>query len=352
MSQPPEAASPPAAKRGDMSELRKNEGRASTTEIFQSLVTGAQGGRHSVLVTIAGLTDTGARAVGTHMLVFDDGESVGSLSSGCVEAAIVSQALELLGNPRPLVVRYGQGSPYIDIRLPCGGGMDVLFLPHPAPGLFQSILDRLHRRQPATVALGLTGGSRLLDQPAASGVARDSLVITHVPPMRIVCLGNGAEMLAFMDIAAAFGAIIEVLSPSLEIVAAAVARGHRGARLLSPSSLVPVEGDPWTAFLFLFHDHDWEPPLLARVLPLESFWVGAMGSPRTQKDRLAALSEMGVAEHLRQRVRGPIGLIPSSRAPATLALSALAEIVDAASRNRGEEAIDLRQETRGWPALA
>lgn len=265
------------------------------------------------------------------MLVFDDGESVGSLSSGCVEAAIVSQAVELLGNPTPLMVRYGQGSPYIDIRLPCGGGMDVLFLPHPDPNIFQSILDRLHQRRPATIVLGLAGAIHMLDHPTPCSVSRGSLVVTHSPPMRIVCLGNGAEMLAFMDLAASFGAIVEVLSPAAEIIDSATARGQRATRLLSPSSEVPIEGDSRTAFLFLFHDHDWEPPLLARVLREDSFWIGAMGSPRTHQHRLAALEELGIAPHHRTRVRGPIGLIPSSRDPATLALSALAEIVGASS---------------------
>src|SRR3546814_17256123 len=90
-----------------------------------------------------------------------------------------------------------------------------------------------------------------------------------------------------------------------------------------------LEGDPWTAFLFLFHNHDWEPPLLARALETESFWVGAMGSPRTQKARRAALKAYGIEEEIIARVRGPIGLIPPTRDPATLGLSAFAEIAGA-----------------------
>src|SRR3546814_10428076 len=82
-----------------------------------------------------------------------------------------------------------------------------------------------------------------------------------------------------------------------------------------------LEGDPWTAFLFLFHNHDWEPPLLARALETESFWVGAMGSPRTQKARRAALKAYGIEEEIIARVRGPIGLIPHTRDPATLGRS-------------------------------
>src|SRR3546814_14343635 len=90
-----------------------------------------------------------------------------------------------------------------------------------------------------------------------------------------------------------------------------------------------LEGDPWTAFLFLFHDHDWEPPLLARALDTESFWVGAMGSPRTQKARRAALKAYEIEEEIIARVRGPFGLMPHVPYPATRGLSAFAEIAGA-----------------------
>ena len=81
--------------------------------------------------------------------------------------------------------------------------------------------------------------------------------------------------------------------------------------------------------LFLFHDHDWEPELLSRALATPAFWVGAMGSERTQSARRAALAAQGVGAEAIARVRGPVGLIPASRDPATLALSAFAEIVAA-----------------------
>jgi xanthine dehydrogenase accessory factor len=84
--------------------------------------------------------------------------------------------------------------------------------------------------------------------------------------------------------------------------------------------------------LFLFHDHDWEPDLLARALDTPALWIGAMGSERTQAARRAALAARGVDAKSIARVRGPVGLIPASRDPSTLALSAFAEIVGAYQR--------------------
>ena len=295
------------------------------------LADGTRSGRRGVLATITELTGTGARAVGTHMAVLDNGDSAGSFSSGCVEAAIIAEALGVLRDGSPRTVRFGQGSPYIDIRLPCGGGMDVLFLADPATDVIARALACLEARQPVTLELGPAGPLRLGGQAEPQGADWQDGVftITHAPPLRLVLLGHGAEMLASLRLALSFGASVELYSPEAEVVAAGLAAGVPSVELKSVNSPVEMKGDPWTAFLFLFHDHDWELPLIAKALEAPSFWVGAMGSRQTQLARGAALIEYGVPAEAVARVRGPVGLIPSSRDPATLALSALAEIVGA-----------------------
>lgn len=265
------------------------------------------------------------------MAVLDNGDSAGSFSSGCVEAAIVAEALDVLRDGAPRTVRFGQGSPYIDIRLPCGGGMDVLFLADPATDVIEGALACLEARQPVALDLDPAGSLGLASEAAPRGAGWQNGIFTvgHAPPLRLVLLGHGAEMLTSLRLARSFGALVELYSPETEVVEAGLAAGVPSVELISVSSPVQLQGDPWTAFLFLFHDHDWEPPLIAKALETSSFWVGAMGSRQTQLARGAALVEYGVPAEAIARVRGPVGLIPSSRDPATLALSALAEIVGA-----------------------
>jgi xanthine dehydrogenase accessory factor len=141
-------------------------------------------------------------------------------------------------------------------------------------------------------------------------------------------------MLTTLHLARSFGALVEIYSPDVQIVEAGRAAGAPATRLVSQSAPPSLAGDPWTAFLFLFHDHDWEPPLLARALEASSFWIGAMGSRQTQSARGEALKTLGVDPAAIARVHGPIGLIPHTRDPATLGLSALAEIVGAYNRMR------------------
>jgi xanthine dehydrogenase accessory factor len=304
---------------------------AKAAAILRMLRDGAREGRRGVLATIVGLTGSGARAVGTHMAVLDNGDSAGSLSSGCVEAAIVAEALDILRDGAPRIVRFGQGSPYIDIRLPCGGGMDVLFVPDPSAEVLERALARLGERQPIRLSLDQSGKVELLPglTPTPAGWEDGCFSVRHAPLLRLVLLGHGAEMLTSLHLARSFGAEVEIWSPDSQLVELGSALGVETEHLISASRTAGLYGDPWTAFLFLFHDHDWEPGLIAQALDTSAFWVGAMGSPRTQEARRAALALQGVAEEAIARVRGPVGVIPHARDPSTLALSALAEIVSA-----------------------
>ena len=304
---------------------------ASAAQVFRLLTSGARAGHRGVLATITNLTGSGARAIGAHMAVLDNGSSAGSFSSGCIERAIVAEALEVLGEGASRTMRFGQGSPYIDIRLPCGGGMDVLFLADPATSVLERTLFSLEARHP--VQLRLDPAGHLAASPDLSetttGWRDGNFVVQHVPSLRLVLIGHGAEMLTSLKLAQSFGAEVELYSPDSEILEAGPAEGVAAVRLTAADSPVNIHGDPWTAFLFLFHDHDWEPPLIRKALGTESFWVGAMGSSSTHAARCAALAQVGLAEDVIARVHGPVGVIPGSRDPATLALSALTEIVGA-----------------------
>jgi xanthine dehydrogenase accessory factor len=301
---------------------------ATPLEVFRYLLAGREAGRRTLLATIVGLTGAGARAVGAHMAVLDDGTSAGSFSSGCVEAAIVAEGREVIKAGRPRIVRFGQGSAYLDIRLPCGDGMDVLFVPDPDPDALRRAVASMESRRPVTLLLSEEAGLAL-SPDGAPPPDRAMFRAHHVPPLKLFLAGHGAEMIAALDLARGYGAEVAILSPDKDIVAEARRSGVEARHLAFPTAEIGLDADPWSAFLFLFHDHDWEPPLLAAALETPAFWIGAMGSRRTHAARLEALAAAGARPEALSQLRGPIGLIPSVRDPATLALSALAEIVAA-----------------------
>ena len=97
-------------------------------------------------------------------------------------------------------------------------------------------------------------------------------------------------------------------------------------RLTTAQSLPALADDEWTAFALMFHDQDWEIPLVQQTLEGPAFWLGAVGSHRTHQVRCEALRDAGVSKEGVRRLKGPIGLIPRTRDASMLAVSTLAEI--------------------------
>jgi xanthine dehydrogenase accessory factor len=98
-----------------------------TENVIPYLVAYRRVGLGCVLVTLVNVEGSSPRRVGSQMAVAADGTVVGMISSGCAEAAIVAEAMSALHEGRVRTVRYGTGSPYMDVVLPCGSGIDVHF---------------------------------------------------------------------------------------------------------------------------------------------------------------------------------------------------------------------------------
>lgn len=250
--------------------------------------------RDGALCTLTGIEGSFSRAIGGHLAIAWDGEMAGSLADGCLEAELALQARALRGTG-PQVLRYGRGSPVIDFRLPCGSGLDVLIDPAPDRAAIRRVLSRLTERLPADLPLPTPTLPRRL----------------CLPPLRLDIFGNGPEMEAMARLASAAG-IERRQTPQSRLQL-----GKRPA--LSPP-------DAWTAVVLLFHDHDWEMPVLDWALESPAFYIGAIGGARIRQRRTERLA-LRYPEAQLSRLRGPVGLIPSARDPSTLAMSILAEIM-------------------------
>lgn len=286
--------------------------------ILRLLIEGAEQGIEGVLVTLTGIEGGSSRGIGAQMAVLADGRSAGSFSGGCIEAAVIAEALDTLDLGIGRTIRYGIGSPYLDIRLPCGGGIDLLFTPRPDPAVLAKVLTRTEDRKAAVLRLS-EGGAALSDTPGAHGFQR-----AYAPPLRLVALGHGEDLTALVRLSRAFGIAVEAYAPATDRHAMA----QPGITPLTSRTALPeLIGDPWTAFVFVFHDHDWEEGLLPLALEQDGFYHGAVGSARTHRARLTGLRTIGVPQASLDALRGGIGLIPATRDPATLALSILGEVV-------------------------
>lgn len=302
-----------------------------TLAIFQFIERCRANGEASALVTLTSTTGASSRDPGTHMAVSETGAYAGSFSGGCIEAAVVGEARAALADGHPRQVLFGAGSPFIDIRLPCGGAVELLISPHVPAEFSQAGLALFAQRQPVELHLPMAGVPVALPSGTRSKGAywQGSIFhVHHMPPLRIIVLGNGAQVEALFLLANGFGAQVETLTPDAEIVAKIHAAGGTARLLHMVTQAANFAVDPWTACVCLFHDHDWEADALHHAAANGAFYVGAMGSVRTAETRRTAMLENGVAAAVVARIKGPIGLMQRSRDPGTLALSVLAEIVD------------------------
>ena len=317
--------------------------------IFDFLRAAADRGEHTVLITLTAVIGSSSRAPGTHMAVSETGAFAGSFSGGCVEAAVVAEAKRIMMDGRAELIRFGAGSRYIDIRLPCGGGIDLLFTPHPSRLAINEAAAALAARRSVSLSLGMDGSigvtTFMQDMPSWRG---DVFHLRHDPDLRLVIIGHGAETLALARLATAHGAAVTVLSPDRTICDALGYLRIDAQLLVTPARSLHLASDAYTAIVFLFHDHDWETDLIAQALEQDAFFVGAMGSRATNKRRQGRLAEIGLSAEAIARVVGPIGLIPATRDPDTLALSVLGQVVDC----HGRASLSFNAEQRHiWPKM-
>jgi xanthine dehydrogenase accessory factor len=293
---------------------------ARALDILRASLAWLEAGIDVTLVTLVHVEGNSSRAPGAQMAVAGDGQFIGSFSGGCIESAVVHEALEVLAANVGRTVRIGVGSPYIDLRLPCGGGIDLVFTPRPDRMALAEAVQRLEQRMP--VAIQIDEGAVSLNNAAARGQFHLALV----PPLRVIAFGQGEDLAAFAKLASEYGALVECVTPDLDLVNAFASTTIKTRHVYSRERIPTLSSDAWTAMVFLFHDQDWEESLLPATLALPAFYIGAIGSAQKHKMRLIELEQRGVARNAIKRIHGSIGLIPSTRDPSLLALSVLAEI--------------------------
>lgn len=286
-------------------------------------------GRLTGLAFITRIEGPGYRPLGAAMSL-DDADTIrGHLSAGCIDADIALQMRQVAREGRPRLLRYGAGSAFADLVLPCGGALEICVIPAPSLDTQRRIEAARRARRPVTLHLSCTAG-RLSVGPQP----QDALTLHLIPEPRLAVFGTGIEAVTFARLSASAGYETILHMPDPVAVAGVQTRLLRRV----PGHGTPGDDDQGhgavadarTAALLFFHDHDREIPILADLLASEAFFIGAQGSRRSAQARAAALRRLGLPEGAISRLRGPVGLVEAAREPRLLAVSVLAEVLQAA----------------------
>lgn len=303
-------------------------------------------GQGVALATVVETWGSAPRPVGSQLAVTAAGRIEGSVSGGCVEGAVVTEAQDALATGRPRIVTYGVSDDNaFSAGLACGGTIRVLVEPIGGgakaldPALLATLVETRAGRAPIAYIVDTSDWTRRLAPRDAyaerfradrSGFEEDgtTFVAIHNPPLRLFVVGAVHVAQALLPMARIAGYDTFIIDPR-----GAFAAEHRfpgeDIREDYPDEVFPAIGlDARTAVVTLSHDPKIDDPGLEAALGSEAFYIGALGSTRTHAKRVERLGARGWAAEDMARIHAPVGLAIGARSPAEIAISVLAELTE------------------------
>jgi xanthine dehydrogenase accessory factor len=339
-------------------------------------------GRRVVAAPLVGVEGSTPFDVGASMFVRDDGTVEGSITGGCVEAAVAQEALELLDGRRcPGTLTYGVSDELAGtVGLMCGGTVHVFV--HELIGESRLagalMLEAKAERRECALATVLDGPAhgRCLYIDAYQAVGglggTDSLeqkVVAHararIETGRSVTrefgqdgsfLGSGVTVLISVSGRRPLLVLFGAVDYSAAVASVATAMGYRvivadprDAFLASPRLIKAADTlcawpqevfdreqiGPRDAVIAFSHDPKLDVPALIGAFASDAGYIGALGSRRTTADRELRLREAGATYHDLERLHAPCGLDIGARTPEETAIAILAELTAHRASRRG-----------------
>jgi xanthine dehydrogenase accessory factor len=322
-------------------------------------------GRLVALATVIQTWGSAPQPVGSQLVIDADGNFLGSVSGGCVEAEVITEAIDVIATGAPKALEFGvEDDTAWSVGLACGGAIRIFVEPLAAgPGPSpDSALPRLMRdvaaRQRVALITHLGTGARSLAHAAGDlghelapvlddafrrdrSVAlerSDGEIFINVfnPTVRLIIVGAVHVAQPLVPMARALGYDVTIVDPRT-----AFATGERfGEVEISrewPDEALPKIGlDGRTALIALTHDPKIDDPALIGALSSDAFYIGALGSKKTHAKRVERLLRAGITARDIERIHAPIGLDIGAQGAAEIAVSIIAEIT-AVQRGKARE---------------
>lgn len=303
-------------------------------------------GRGAALATVLETWGSAPRQAGSQLVVSGAGEMMGSVSGGCVEGAVVSEALEALADGRPRILTFGvSDETAFAVGLACGGTIRVLVEPvgPAAEALPEGLLADLVAARAALRAVALVvrpaGWVRELVGEGAdaavaarlrsdrSGMEEDGRFIgVHNPPLRLIVVGAVHIAQPLLTIARTCGYACTLIDPRAAFGSADRFPGETILDDWPDDALASLAPDARTAVVTLTHDPKLDDPALRFALRAPVFYIGALGSKKTHGKRVERFVAAGYSEAEISRIRAPVGLDIGAKFPAEIAVSVMAQI--------------------------
>ena len=299
-------------------------------DIRPALKAALAAGRPAVLATLFKVEGSAPRGPGAQML-FDGNMANGYFSGDCIEGDVAAHAAEVLADGNPQVLHYGMGSPWIDIRLRCGGALHVQVERISADSA--AALELLECAAKRRRCAWSSDGSDQRIEPGEGPL----LALTETPfriarrfdpPRRLIVSGGDPGALALARLASEAGFETILVRPDGP-EAPPPFPVARYLREPVEATLATIGVDRWTAFVGATHEDHHDLAACLYALRHDAAWTGMIGAKSRAGGRLAALEAAGAsAEELAQLHLSP-GIPGLGKAPWEVATGILAEVMQA-----------------------
>ena len=301
-----------------------------------------ESGTGAAVATVIRPWGSAPRPVGSQLAVSGEGDIIGSVSGGCVEGAVIIEALNTLKTGRNVILEYGvSDEDAFAVGLACGGNIQILVEPV-GFGLSENIVAELvcrcQRREPVAYSIDIKSGVNkviTLDindgkknvGTHTSGFYGAEFLVIYEKPLRMAVIGGVHIAQPLVSIARMSGFAVMVIAPRSTFLNAIRFPNVELSNLWPDEALKAFKPDSRTAIITLSHDPKIDDLGLIEALNSNCFYIGCLGSKKTHSKRLDRLSKIVNSDVCLSRLHGPIGLNIQSRTPTEIAISIMAEVI-------------------------
>ena len=319
--------------------------RAAHDLIPEAALAWHRAGKGAALATVIETWGSAPRQSGSQLAISGAGEMTGSVSGGCVEGAVITEALDALADRKSRILTFGvSDETAFAAGLACGGTIRVLVEPvgDGPEALPETLLEALIAARAAPRALAVVTSpatwTRTLvppgEDPATdarfksdrSGMEEDGRFIAiHNPPLRLIVIGAVHIAQPLLAIARTCGYAPSLIDPRAAFGSEARFPGEAILDDWPDEALATLNPDARTAIVTLTHDPKLDDPAIRFALNSPAFYLGCT---RTHAKRVERLTEAGFTPDQIARIHAPVGLDIGARTPAEIAVSILAQITE------------------------
>ena len=301
-------------------------------------------GQRVSVATVVETWGSAPRPTGSQLVIREDGHMEGSVSGGCVEGAVIVEALEALEDGKARLLEFGvSDDEAFAVGLACGGRIRVLVEPVGGAGgmpveMLKQIVAAQNAQTPIAYVADLNSDARRLAGPDEyadrfrldrSGVEEDgaTFVAIHNPPLRLIVVGGVHIAQHLLPLARACGYAPLLVDPRPAFGSPTRFPDVDISDAWPDEALQAASLDARTAVVTLTHDAKLDDPAIKAALRTNVFYLGCLGSKRTHAKRVQRLKADGFDDTDIARIHAPVGLDIGGRSPAEIAVSVMAQII-------------------------